>query len=94
MFDLSDSNQKHTQHIDRLSTENDHQRKIISDQDFAIKNLENDRSKLNSKIDDLNNQIRTQGNKIHQVEGELNHSNRANDDSKKTIQKYQVNLLL
>jgi len=67
---------------------------VISDQDFTIKNLENDRAKLNSKVDDLNNTIRNLQNKINQLDGELGHSQRINEDSKKTIQKYQVRIIL
>lgn len=67
---------------------------MISDQDFTIKNLENDRAKLNSKVDDLNNTIRNLQNKINQLDGELGHSQRINEDSKKTIQKYQVRIIL
>ncbi len=90
MFDLSDSNQKHISHIDRLQAEGEHQRKVISDQDYTSKNLETDKSRLQAKVDDHNNTIRTQQNQIHQLDGDLNTSQRAHEDAKNTIQKLQV----
>jgi len=91
VFDLTDDNQKHISHIDRLNSENDNQRKTIQDQDYNIKNLEGNHLKLNAKIDDLNNNIRSQQSRIHQLEGDVSHLQRTNEESKKTIQKYQVN---
>ncbi len=89
-MDLTETNHKQANQIDRLQNEGDHQRKTISDQEYQIKNLENDKAKQQIRNDDLNNENRNLVNKLSAKEDNLNQTIRALEESKKQVQKLQV----
>lgn len=87
---MTDTNQKHVNHIDRLQIDVENGRKQISDQEYVISSLQTEKAKLNDKVEDNGQTMRNQSNKISQLEVDLNHTHRSLDDAKKNIQRLQV----
>ena len=81
---------RHGNNIDRLESENEKCRKIISDHEFTIKSLEMDRNKLNNKSEELNNELKNTSSKLKMKEESLLQTERNLEDNKRNVQKLQV----
>lgn len=90
VYELSETNHKHVNHIDRLEAENEQQKNHISKQEYVNNTLENDKAKLQARIENLDNELRSTNNKLKQTTENLGNTNRNWDDSKKVVQKLQV----
>ena len=65
-------------------------KKTLDEQDKIIKNLENERTRLLTKIDDLNFESNNLQSKLKSREDSLLINQKQLDDAKQTILKYQV----
>lgn len=74
-----------TNHIDKLVQDNEHLNKICNNQDNSIKNLENDRLRLNVKIDELTNEIKSLVSNLNAREDNLAYTKSQLDDSNRNV---------
>ncbi len=80
-------------HIDKLIQDNEHLNKICNNQDNSIKNLENERMKLNVKVDNLTNEVKSLQAKLHTKEDNLSLTRNQLDDSSRNVSSLQVFLV-
>lgn len=87
---MKDIKQRNQLQIEKLFDENNKLKKTCDEQDKIIKNLENERTRLLTKIDDLNFENNNLNSKLKSREDSLLINSKQLDDSKQTILKYQV----
>lgn len=88
-IELKDIKQRNQHQIEKLFDENGKLKKTCDEQDKIIKNLENERTRLLTKIDDLNFENNNLGAKLKSREDTCLVTQKQLDDAKQTILKYQ-----
>jgi chromosome segregation ATPase len=89
-IELKDIKQRNQLQIEKLFDENSKLKKTCDEQDKIIKSLENERTRLLTKIDDLNFENNNINSKLKSREESLLINSKQLDDSKQTILKYQA----
>ena len=89
-IELKDIKQRNQHQIEKLFDECNKLKKTCDEQDKIIKSLETERTRLLTKVDDLNFENNNLNSKLKSREESLLINQKHLDDSKQTIIKYQV----
>jgi chromosome segregation ATPase len=88
-IELKDIKQRNQHQIEKLFDENGKLKKTCDEQDKIIKNLENERTRCLTKIDDMNFENSNLGSKLKSREDTLLITQKQLEDAKQTILKFQ-----
>jgi len=89
-IELKDIKTRNQHQIDKLFDENGKLKRTCDEQDKIIKNLENERTRLLTKIDDLNFENNNLNSKLKSREDTLLITQKQLEDAKQTIHKFQA----
>lgn len=82
--------EKNQTELERQSNEISHLEKIKADQDYLLKNLENDKMTLIARNEELINQLNQLTSHLGSKESSLSYNRNKLDDAEKTLFKCQV----